>query len=194
MFVMKFRLVPPDPQPDPKGVPTLLAEDHHLSGLVDLEDWVRLELASGASRALAALERALRLRLATPGSWQAQPGLLMSEDPPLRVWLLARPGGYLLLAAPEAYDALAGLLADLAQSEGALVHDRGGSLFHMALIGATGAEMAAKGLDLPAPLKGAPLPEGVIALRLGDAERFELHLLGPYDLQADLLARLNGAA
>ena len=60
MFVMKFRLVPPDPQPDPKGVPTLLAEDHHLSGLVDLEDWVRLELASGASRALAALEGPLR--------------------------------------------------------------------------------------------------------------------------------------
>ena len=188
---MKLRLVPPDPQPDPKGVPSLLAEDH-LMGLIDLEDWVRLDLASGAG--LAGLERALRLRLAAAGSWQAQPGLLMSEDPPLRVWLLARPGGYLLLAAPEAYDALAGLMADLAQSDGALVHDRGGSLFHIALIGPEGAEMAAKGLDLPAPLKGAPLPEGVIALRLGDAERFELHLLGPYDLQADLLARLNGPA
>lgn len=165
------------------------------AGLIDLQDWTRFEVKGAA--ACDALDSVIGGNLIDLYDGKAMNTLIPSLTGGVEaiLWIVAQEDGYLVLAEPEDQDAVAGVLADLSMQFDIEVSDRAGTLFHMVLTGPTaealvGTVLGADATSIPF-LSSLRLEGDLLALRIGYFGEYELHLIGDYTKQADLVAALE---
>ena len=167
------------------------------AGLVDLENWVRFEVAG--PDASDALDSVVGGNVQDLFEGKAMNTLIPTLDGGVEaiLWIIAIGDGFLVIAEPEESQPIENILNCLERTFDIAVTRQAETLFHMVLTGPEAEALAEEGLgDEIASmsfLSACKLQHGVTAARIGFFGEYELHLVGPADEKQKIVNALTAA-